>query len=61
MNPQSSRSLGPMVKDGITQVSQVSGPAVQGTTTLKVRWKVSYRVRGEILEESGELGAVNVV
>jgi hypothetical protein len=49
-----------MVKDGITQVSQVSGPAVQGTTTLKVRWKVSYRVSGEIVEETGELGAVNV-
>ena len=60
MNPQSSRSLGPMVKDGITQVSQVSGPAMQGTRSLKVRWKVSYRVRGEIVEESGELGAVNV-
>ena len=49
-----------MVKDGITQVSQVSGPAMQGTRSLKVRWKVSYRVRGEIVEESGELGAVNV-
>ena len=60
MNPQSSRSLGPMVKDGITQVSQVSGAAVQATRTLKVRWKVSYRVRGEIVEENGELGAVNV-
>jgi hypothetical protein len=60
MNAQSSRSLEPMARDGVTQVSQVSGAGVQGTRSLKVRWKVSYRVRGEFVEESGEMGTVNV-
>ena len=59
MNPQSSRSLGPMVKDGINQISHVSGvPA--GSATLKIRWKASYRIRGEIVEESGGNDNVNV-
>ena len=60
MNPQSTRSLGPLAKDGITQISSVSG-AAPGTTALKVRWKVSYKVRGQLAEESGESSSVNVL
>ena len=59
MNPQSSRSLAPMIKEGIVQVSNISG-APAGTKSIKVRWKVSYRVRGELVEESGENNSVNV-
>lgn len=48
-----------MAKDGITQVSFVSGvPA--GQSALKIRWKVSYRVRGEFVEEVGENNSVHL-
>jgi len=60
MNPLSSRSLPPMAKDGITQISNVSG-AAPGVSTIKIRWKVSYRLRGEVVGESGESSSVNVV
>ena len=57
MNPQSSRLLAPLAKDGIVQLSQVAG-VTAGTNNIKVRWKVSYVVRGELVEESGESNSV---
>ena len=59
MNPQSSRSLAPLSKDGIVQVSQIMG-APAGTNNVKIRWKVSYSVRGAQVEESGESNSVHV-
>ena len=59
MNPQSERSLGPLAKDGIIQISNVTGAPV-GTQTIKIRWKVSYRLKGEFVEESGENNSVYV-
>ena len=59
MNPQSSRFLGPLAKDGIVQTSTVDG-APPGTSTLKIRWKLSYGLRGELVEESGENNSVHV-
>jgi hypothetical protein len=58
MNPQSSRSLNANAKDGIVQISNVVAPI--GTSHLKIRWKVSYRVGGELIEESGENSSINV-
>lgn len=59
MDPQPSRTLSPMSKEGISQVSYVSGvPA--GLSALKIRWKVSYRVRGEFIEEVGENNSVYI-
>lgn len=59
MNPQPSRSLGPLAKDGIVQVSSVNSVPME-ITTLKIRWKVSYRLKGELVEETGEYGSVNI-
>jgi hypothetical protein len=59
MNPQSSRTLGPLARDGIVQVSNITGAPV-GMKTVKIRWKVSYRLRGEFVEESGENNSVYV-
>ena len=60
MNPQSSRSLAPLAKEGIVQVSQVVGAMAAGTRYIKIRWKVSYSVRGGQVEESGETSSVYV-
>jgi hypothetical protein len=57
MNPQPSRMLPAMSKDGITQVSYVRGFPV-GSSALKIRWKVSYLVRGEFVEEVGENSSI---
>ena len=59
MNPQSSRSLAPLAKDGITQVSNVAG-ALMETHTIKIRWKVTYQLRGELIEDAGENSSVHV-
>ena len=59
MNPQSSRNLGPLAKDGIIQISNIAGVPT-GIQTIKIRWKVSYRLRGEFIEESGENSSVYV-
>lgn len=59
MNPQSSRELAPSAKDGIVQTSIVDG-APPGTSILKIRWKLSYRLRGELIEENGENNSVHV-
>lgn len=52
MNPLSSRTLSPMEKDGISQISEVGG-APAGIPALKVRFKVSFKINGEVIEESG--------
>jgi hypothetical protein len=59
MIPQSSRFLSPLAKDGIAQTSVVEG-APPGTNTLKIRWKVSYMLKGELIEENGESNSVQV-
>jgi hypothetical protein len=59
MNPQSARGLAPMVKDGIVQISNISGVPI-GVQSIKIRWKVSYRVRGQFIEEMGENNSVYV-
>ena len=59
MNPQSSRTLGPLARDGIVQVSNITGAPV-GMQTVKIRWKVSYRLRGAVVEERGENNSVYV-
>ena len=48
-----------MVKDGIVQISNISGVPV-GVQSIKIRWKVSYRVRGQFIEEMGENNSVYV-
>jgi len=48
-----------MEKDGIVQVSEVSG-APQGLSALKIRWRVSFRVNGELIEESGGSDSVTI-
>ena len=59
MNPQSTRSLGPLAKDGIIQISNITGAPLE-IQTIKIRWKVSYRLRGEFIQESGENNSVYV-
>jgi Adaptin C-terminal domain len=54
MNPQSSRTLAAFVRDGVTQTSEVTGAgAERGTRTIKIRWRLSFKVNGEGIEESG--------
>lgn len=57
MIPQSARILSPLAKDGIVQVSYVSGAPI-GTSNVKIRWRVSYTFRGNVIEESGECDSV---
>jgi hypothetical protein len=59
MNPQSARTLPPMAQGGIVQVSYVNGAPV-GMSNIKIRWRVSFLVRGEYVEESGESDSVYV-
>jgi hypothetical protein len=59
MNPQSSRTLARLAKDGIKQVSNIVGVPLE-THAIKIRWKVSYQLKGEVIEDAGENNSVYV-
>ncbi|KAI9830220.1 MAG: hypothetical protein M1826_005022 [Phylliscum demangeonii] len=61
LQPQSGRMLVPHQQDGITQKMQIDGVAPGQAATVKIRWKLSYRVGNEAQrEEQGELAGLGV-
>ncbi|KAK5173060.1 ARF-binding protein [Saxophila tyrrhenica] len=58
--PQSSRSLSPGQKDGITQTIRLQGVERGKGGQVKMRWRASYVVGGESRNEQGELVGVGV-
>ncbi|KAI9847270.1 MAG: hypothetical protein M1837_002856 [Sclerophora amabilis] len=60
LQPQSSRTLAPMQRDGITQYMYLNGVENGKGNTVKMRWKMSYKVGGEPREEQGEIPSLGV-
>ncbi|KAL2144725.1 hypothetical protein VTI28DRAFT_8663 [Corynascus sepedonium] len=57
LNPQSGRTLAPKQSRGITQSIKVrhAGNHSQKVEAIKLRWRVSYKVGGELKQEMGEI------
>ncbi|KAF2155137.1 VHS-domain-containing protein [Myriangium duriaei CBS 260.36] len=60
LDPQSSRTLAPKQKDGITQTIRLHGVARGSGKGVKMRWKASYALGGERKEEAGEIASLGV-
>jgi len=60
LQPQSGRNLQPNQKNGITQVIQLHGVEPGKGQSVKVRWKASYWLGGQNIEEQGEIGSLGV-
>lgn len=62
LKPQSGRTLLPHQRNGITQEMQLGGVERGQGNTVKVRWKLSYRVGTEtaVREEQGEVSGLGV-
>ncbi|KAI9759851.1 MAG: ribosome biogenesis protein tsr3 [Chaenotheca gracillima] len=60
LQPQSGRSLAPLQREGITQLMYLHGVENGKGNTVKMRWKVSYKVSGEHREEQGEIPSLGV-
>ncbi|MCJ1257324.1 hypothetical protein MMC24_005149 [Lignoscripta atroalba] len=60
LTPQSGRMLQPLKKDAITQPIEIHGVAKGQSGNVKMRWKASYKVAGDMRQEQGEVGSLNV-
>ncbi|KAL8825803.1 MAG: hypothetical protein Q9191_004194 [Dirinaria sp. TL-2023a] len=58
--PQSGRTLQPSQQDGITQNIEINGVAKGQTSMVKMRWKASYRLAGELRNEQGEVPPLGI-
>jgi ADP-ribosylation factor-binding protein GGA len=60
MEPQSGRTLQPLQSKGITQVIHLNGVEYGKGTSVKMRWKVSYKVGATLKQEQGEIAELGV-
>jgi ADP-ribosylation factor-binding protein GGA len=60
LQPQSSRNMAPRQQDGITQSIRLQGVERGKGTQVKMRWRASYTLGGESVNEQGELGGLGV-
>ncbi|KAL2057712.1 hypothetical protein ABVK25_002096 [Lepraria finkii] len=60
LTPQSGRTLQPNQKDGITQPISVNGVSKGQAKSVKMRWKASYKVAGDLRQEQGEVPSLGI-
>ena len=61
MEPQSGRVLAPLARDGIQQLIHLNGVEQGKSSGVKMRWKASYKVASQTIEEQGEIPALGVL
>ncbi|KAI9894191.1 MAG: hypothetical protein M1814_004045 [Vezdaea aestivalis] len=60
MEPQSGRTLPAQAQEGVRQKMRLNGVEVGKGSTVKMRWKASYRVGTETREEQGEIAGLGI-
>ncbi|KAI9743257.1 MAG: hypothetical protein M1818_003103 [Claussenomyces sp. TS43310] len=60
MEPQSGRRLDAFEKQGITQVISLNGVNQGSGNSVKLRWRVSYKVGTEVKNEAGEVASLGI-
>lgn len=57
LKPQTGRSLEPKQSRGITQSIEVwhAGDKMKKVESIKLRWRVAYKLNGEVKTEMGEI------
>ncbi|MCJ1241714.1 hypothetical protein MMC14_009720 [Varicellaria rhodocarpa] len=61
LTPQSGRKLQPFQSNGITQPVEIHGVAKGQSSSVKIRWKASYKAAGDLREEQGEVPRIMIV
>ncbi|MCJ1229101.1 hypothetical protein MMC12_005766 [Toensbergia leucococca] len=60
LTPQSGRTLQSHEKEGITQPIEINGVPKGQANLVKMRWKASYKVAGDLRQEQGEVPALGI-
>lgn len=60
LDPQSSRSLAPHEKPGVTQTIRLQGCQRGAGTTVKMRWRASLNIGGALKELQGSIEGLGV-
>lgn len=60
LDPQSGRSLSPQQQNGITQSIRVQGVERGNGSAVKLRWRASYSVGGQVVNEQGAIDGLGV-
>ncbi|KAF2723455.1 VHS-domain-containing protein [Polychaeton citri CBS 116435] len=60
LEPQSSRSMGPKQQDGIVQTIRLQGVERGKGPSVKMRWRASFTVGGQVRNEQGEINGVGI-
>ncbi|KAL8889986.1 MAG: hypothetical protein Q9215_002810 [Flavoplaca cf. flavocitrina] len=61
LTPQSGRTLQPNQVNGITQPIEINGVPRGSGNSVKMRWKASYKLGGEMKMEQGEVGSLGII
>ncbi|KAI4181598.1 MAG: hypothetical protein L6R41_006529 [Letrouitia leprolyta] len=61
LTPQSGRTLQPNQQNGITQPIEVKGVPRGSGNNVKMRWKASYKLGGEMKMEQGEVPPLGII
>ncbi|KAL8753023.1 MAG: hypothetical protein Q9199_005337 [Rusavskia elegans] len=61
LTPQSGRTLQPKQANGITQPIEINGVPRGSGNSVKMRWKASYKVGGEMKMEQGEVASLGII
>ncbi|KAL8921950.1 MAG: hypothetical protein Q9172_003764 [Xanthocarpia lactea] len=61
LTPQSGRTLQPNQLNGITQPIEINGVPRGSGNTVKMRWKASYKIGGEMKMEQGEVASLGII
>ncbi|KAL8766734.1 MAG: hypothetical protein Q9209_006556 [Squamulea sp. 1 TL-2023] len=60
LTPQSGRTLQPNEQNGITQAIEINGVPRGSGNNVKMRWKASYKLGGEMKMEQGEVASLGI-
>lgn len=60
LTPQSGRTLQPNQKDAITQPMAIHGVSKGQANSVKMRWKASYKLAGDVRQEQGEVPVLGI-
>lgn len=61
VTPQSGRTLQPQQKDGISIPVEIHGVAKGQASSVKMRWKASYKVAGDVRQEQGDVPTLGII
>lgn len=61
LTPQSGRILHPLQKNAIAIPIEINGVAKGQANSVKMRWKASYKVAGDLRQEQGDVPTLGIV